>query len=317
MADPLGSSWARLWARLAVRGAVLVAVVFAVYELIERALLAGAPASALHALHIARGAGTAFLLATWSFLEVRRARLARDACLADEVARLEAQVRHQEKMAALGTLAAGFAHDVGNPLSSIATELELLEGEEDVARYRESLDVLRRHVDRMSRTLREMVDFARRRRDEVTDVSIADAIADSSRLVLHDPRWRAVRLDVDVPEGLPRVRMVEDHLVLVLVNLMLNAVDAMPDGGALRIEARRRGAGVEVRVSDTGQGMTRDVLERARTPLFTTKARGTGLGLSVSTGVVRSMGGDLRIDSAPGAGTTVTVSLPASGGGDA
>src|SRR5262249_44193510 len=79
---------------------------------------------------------------------------------------LEAQVRHQEKMASLGVLAAGFAHDLGNPLASLSTELELLDGEEEVARFRESLGVLRRHVGRMSRTLREMVDFARRRREE-------------------------------------------------------------------------------------------------------------------------------------------------------
>jgi signal transduction histidine kinase len=233
---------------------------------------------------------------------------------------LEAQVRHQEKMAGLGVLAAGFAHDMGNPLASLSTELEMLEGETDVARFRESLDVLRRHVARMSRTLREMVDFARRRREEVTDVSIASAVADSARLVLHDPRWQKVKLAVDVPADLPPVRMVDDHLVLVLVNLMINAGDAMVDGGTLTVSARTRGAFVDLRVRDTGHGMSPDVLAKVKAPLFTTKTggRGTGLGLAVCDNVVRSVGGEMAITSAPGLGTEVAISLPtAAGGADA
>ena len=231
---------------------------------------------------------------------------------------LEAQVRHQEKMASLGVLAAGFAHDIGNPLASLSTELELLDGEDDVARYRESLGVLRRHVSRMSATLREMVDFARRRRDEVTDVSIALAVRDSARLVCHDPRWKDVHLGVDVPADLPSVRMVEDHLVLVLVNLMLNAADAMPKGGSLTVTARHVDGRVDLRVRDTGVGMTPDVLAKALTPLFTTKTagRGTGLGLSVSQTIVKSVGGALRLESTPGVGTDVIIKLPIGGGGD-
>jgi C4-dicarboxylate-specific signal transduction histidine kinase len=230
---------------------------------------------------------------------------------------LEAQVRHQEKMASLGVLAAGFAHDLGNPLASLSTELELLEGEDDVLRFRESAGVLRRHVSRMSRTLREMVDFARRRRDEVTDVSIALAVDDSARLVCHDPRWKRIQLVVDIPHDLPSVRMVDDHLVLVLVNLMLNAADAMPNGGSLTVSARERDHGkrIELRLRDTGVGMAPDVLAKALTPLFTTKThgRGTGLGLAVSSSIVRSVGGSLRLESTEGAGTDVIIELPGGG----
>lgn len=225
---------------------------------------------------------------------------------------LEAQLRHQEKMASLGVLAAGFAHDLGNPLASLSTELELLETEEDMAQVRASLDVLRQQVARMIRTLREMVDFARRRREEVADVSIAAAVADSARLICHDPRWNRMRLVVDVPPEVPCVRMVEDHLVLVLVNLMLNAIDAMPTGGTLSVTGRQRDDEVEVVVRDTGHGMAADVLARAKTPLFTTKgARGTGLGLPVCDDVVRAIGGRLDLSSEPERGTVVTVHLPA------
>ena len=224
---------------------------------------------------------------------------------------LEAQLRHQEKMASLGVLTAGFAHDMGNPLASLSTELELLDGEEDVGRIRESLGVLRAHVSRMSRTLREMVDFARRRRDEIADVSVSAAIADSARLVGYDARWKKVELVVDVPADLPPVRMVEDHLVLVFINLMVNAADAMPGGGELSVRAQRDGGFLDIRVRDTGTGMAADVLANAKTPLYSTKGkRGTGLGLPVSDSVIRSIGGSLDLTSRPGAGTEVHIRLP-------
>ncbi len=419
-----GSFWRTLWVRIAVQGALLVGTIFLTYELVERTLLADASPLTLHVLHLARGMGTAFLLGTWAFLNIRKARIecdvqmSRDVELLEarvhdrtreleesraftellfnslrerivvldhdgrvlkanrvaetgagmpllgrawpgvgqgdtradsngrlweietirvsgevgtpgvviEVGRdvterrnLEAQVRHQETMASLGVLAAGFAHDVGNPLASLSTELELLEGESDVARFRESLGVLRRHVARMSRTLREMVDFARRRREEVTEVSIASAVSDSARLVCHDPRWKRVHLAIDVPTDLPPVRMVEDHLVLVLVNLMLNAADAMPSGGTLSISAKRDDARVVLRVRDTGAGMTTDVLAKAMTPMFTTKARGrgTGLGLAVCSNVVHAVGGELALSSTVGLGTEVAITLPVAGGDDA
>jgi signal transduction histidine kinase len=227
---------------------------------------------------------------------------------------LEAQVLHQEKMVGLGVLTAGFAHDLGNPLASLSSELELLEDEDDIGRFRASLAVLRQHVGRVNRTLREMVDFARRRRDAIADVSVGAVVADTARLVCHDPRWKHVALDVDVPPDLPQVRMVEDHLVLVFLNLMLNAGDAMPEGGRLSVSARAVGREVEIRLRDTGVGMPLDVLRHALKPLFTTKgpAGGTGLGLSVCNDVVRAAGGALSLDSIPGEGTEVTIILPAS-----
>lgn len=226
---------------------------------------------------------------------------------------LEAQVLHQEKMAGLGVLTAGFAHDLGNPLASLASELELLEDETDATAMRASLAVLRNHVGRMSRTLREMVDFARRRRDELGDVSVADVVADTVRLVRHDQRWKRVSLSLDVPLDLPSVHIVEDHLVLVLLNLMLNAADAMPDGGNLSVSARSERGAVKIAVRDTGVGMTDAVRTNALKPLFTTKtgSGGTGLGLSVSNDVVRAAGGHLYLDSRPGEGTLVEISLPA------
>lgn len=400
---PVHAFWRDLWARTALQGLLVVAGYFLVWELGERAFAHVLTATDIHAMHLLRGAGAAFLLGTWSFLRIRQARIECDTlvesymnrlecrvrertreledaraftellfdslreriivrdqegrvvkanrmaeAVADSTERvwevetipvpdrdghvghvievgrdvteprnLEAQIRHQEKMASLGVLTAGFAHDLGNPLASLSTELELLEGEEDLPRIHESLGVLRSQVARMSRTLREMVDFARRRRDEVADVSLAAAVTDTARLVKHDPRMKRVALAIDVPPSLPPVRMVEDHLVLVLVNLMLNAADAMPGGGALSVSAAKNDDGLLLHVRDTGAGMTPEVLAKAKSPLFTTKGQnGTGLGLAVCDGIVRATGGSLDITSAPGKGTDVAIRLPKSARGE-
>lgn len=229
-----------------------------------------------------------------------------------EEKKLEAHMRHREKMASLGMLAAGIAHDIGNPLASLSSELELLEGETDISAFKSSNVVLRTHVQRIGRTLREFVDFARRRGEDQIDVCVATAVADSLRLVQHDPRMRAVSLISDVPCDLRSVKMVEDHLVMVLVNLLLNALDALAAGGTLEVRAAVSGDRVVIAVRDTGDGMPPEVLARALEPLFTTKGDrgGTGLGLAVSDSVVRAVGGELTIASAIGQGTTVTISLP-------
>lgn len=233
-----------------------------------------------------------------------------------EAKRLEALVVHQERMASLGVLAAGIAHDIGNPLASLSSELELLELDPEPDTMRESVGVLREHVDRIGRALREMVDFARRRGDEVrSDVDVGIAIADALRLIRHDPRTRKVKLIADVPSALPPVRMVEDHLVLVLVNLALNALDAMSDRGTLKISAAVVGHRVQISVRDDGAGMPREVAERAFEPMYTTKAGGggTGLGLAVSRSVIRAAEGEMEIESALGRGTEVRISLEARG----
>jgi C4-dicarboxylate-specific signal transduction histidine kinase len=228
---------------------------------------------------------------------------------------LFAQLCQKEKMASLGLLAAGIAHDLASPLTAIATELELLVEEVAVPAVRSSFEVVRAHVRRMSGMLGEMVGFARRRGDEATDVSIAFAVADSSRLVRHDPRLRRVTMQLDVPEGLPLVRMVEDHLVLVLVNLFLNAADAMPGGGTIAVRARAvdGGRGLTLVVEDTGTGMSEDVLAHATSPLFTTKkaGAGSGLGLFVANRVIAAVGGTLTLTSRKAEGTRVSLFLPA------
>ena len=227
----------------------------------------------------------------------------------------EMQSHHQEKMAALGMLAAGFAHDLGNPLASLSSELELLEEESDLAHIRESFSILNSHVDRITRGLREMVDFARSRTDEGIEVSLERATADALRLVTHDPRARNIDIQTNFVHRLPSVRMKEDDIVLVLVNLLLNAFDAMGDGGVVRISGALTDAGQAlVTIQDSGAGMDERVLSLAEQPLFTTKDQrgGSGIGLTLATATMRGAGGALELESTPGQGTTVTLTFPAS-----
>ena len=230
--------------------------------------------------------------------------------------KLQASMLHQEKMAAFGLLAAGIAHDMGNPLSSIQMHLQLLEGEslpEDAA---SSLGFVRQEVARLHRSLRELVDFARRRRAAASFVSVQSVVDDTLRLLRYDRRMKDIEVSFEADPDTPGVFMVEDHLVQVCLNLIVNALDAMPDGGKLKIELGSVGGEVSLRIRDSGIGFSPKVLERCYEPLFTTKAegKGTGLGLSISREILRAAGGDVELHSREGHGATAIVRLPASDG---
>ena len=229
-----------------------------------------------------------------------------------ESKKLQARLIHQEKMAAFGLLAAGIAHDMGNPLSAINMHLELIESDYLPTDTRESLDTVRGEVRRLRRILRELVDFARRRRDDEAMVSVNSVLEDGLRLLRHDPRMRGVTVDVQTDAEIPPVLMIEDHLVQVVVNLMINALDAMPDGGRLQVSTTNDGSDVILRIADSGQGMRPEVLQKCFEPLYTTKAhgKGTGLGLSICRDIVRTAGGDVELHSVAGEGTTASLRVP-------
>ena len=232
-----------------------------------------------------------------------------------EQQKLQARLLHQEKMAAFGQLAAGVAHEMGNPLASVEAQLQLLDEARLAPDDAAVVGTVRQEVMRLRRILREMVDFARRRRDEATLVPVQTVVRDALRLVRHDPRMRGVSTLEEFDPETPPVFMVEDHLMQVTLNLLLNALDAMPEGGTLRIEVKPAGAHVALRVHDSGVGMDHATLGRCFEPLFTTKGpgKGTGLGLSISRDIVRAVEGEVELHSAPGKGTTAVVMLPAAG----
>jgi len=229
-----------------------------------------------------------------------------------EQRKLQARIVHQEKMAAFGIMAAGMAHEMGNPLASVEAQLQLLEPERLPSETGSVIEVVQQEVARLRRILREMVDFARRRRDESALVSAQAVVEDALRLLRHDRRMRGISVEKLYDPETPPVLMVEDHLMQVVLNLLINSLDAMPGGGRLRIEVQAVGAQVALRIHDSGCGMSHEVLVRCFEPLYTTKAlgEGTGLGLSISRDILREAGGDLELHSAPGRGTTAVIALP-------
>ncbi|MFO0722466.1 MAG: ATP-binding protein [Myxococcota bacterium] len=226
---------------------------------------------------------------------------------------LQAKLAFQEKMAAFGQLAAGVAHELGNPLASIDAQLQRAEG--DPARATTSLPIVRKEVGRMSRMLRELVDFARRKRGDVRLAMVNQVVEDVIRLLEHDPRARNIELVRELAPELPGIRLVEDHLVQVLLNLGLNALDALPQGGKLIFATTAVAGSVELRVRDTGTGIPAETMARLFEAFHTTKAagRGTGLGLFVSRRIVEGLGGQLLLERTGPEGTCFVVRLPVGG----
>ena len=230
-----------------------------------------------------------------------------------EQKKLEARLLHQEKMAAFGLLAAEVAHDMGNPLASIDAQMQLLDEDSLPDDAVSVVGAVRHEVKRLHRILREIVDFARRRRDEACLVSVQAVVEDALRLLRHDRRMRSVNVVEELDPETPPVFIVEDHLMQVVLNILINAIDAMPDGGTLRIESKGAEDAVALRVHDSGVGMDRAVLRQCLEPLYTTKdaGKGTGLGLSISRDILEAAGGGIELFSSPGQGTSVVVRVPA------
>jgi PAS domain S-box-containing protein len=237
----------------------------------------------------------------------------------------EERAAQAEKLRALGQLAAGVAHDVNNLLAAVLGRAELARmeverGQIEPPRLLEALGQIEQAAEDGARTVRRIQDFARVRNDaDVKVIDLAKVIKDTIELTRSS--WR----DAPNEEGRPITVAAEierDLLVSaeplelreVLTNLILNAVDAMPRGGEIRVVGRRSVDMVQVTVSDTGIGMSRAITRRVFDPFFTTKAEGgAGLGLAVSYGIVRRRGGHLSVSSVPETGTTFTVELPYAG----
>ncbi|HEX8147687.1 MAG TPA: ATP-binding protein [Pyrinomonadaceae bacterium] len=241
--------------------------------------------------------------------------------MAEDIERLRALNEHlvrAEKLAAAGALAAGVAHEVNNPLASISSLIQMLQsrppGEGNEAETREMLRLVSTQVARISQVLRDMLDFARQRPPARAPLDLARVVESSLRLAAFDKAFKRLRVTTDFDERVPKVSADPDQLQQVFLNLLLNARDAMPDGGDLRVSLSFDEGAKEVFVefADTGHGIPADVLPHVFDPFFTTKRAGAGLGLAVCYGIVTAHGGGVAVESGGGRpGTTVRVTLPA------
>jgi two-component system sensor histidine kinase HydH len=229
-----------------------------------------------------------------------------------EVHRLQSEIRRQEKMAAIGGLAAGVAHEIRNPLSSIKALGTFFSGQfERGSEAREAAEVMAQEVDRLNRAVSELLEFARPTDLKRQPTDLALLLERSLQLVRQDAADRNIRVALQVQKNLCAVRIDPDRFSQCLLNLYLNAIEAMDEGGTLTVNCRsddRRH--LSIAVTDTGAGLPPEKLKQIFDPYFTTKPKGTGLGLAIVFKIVEAHEGKLRVASTPGRGSCFTISLP-------
>jgi two-component system, NtrC family, sensor kinase len=258
-----------------------------------------------------------------AFEQMRGALQRHLASLAEEKQRLEEanrrlqatqqQLVQTERLAAVGKVAAWVAHEVNNPLAIIETALRIIRnqdrGNDSTA---EHLQVIGEEISRIARIIQELLQLSRPPLTQEV-VHVNTVVQSLEHLLTHNLREKQIALTVTLDPALPLVRISADQLKQVILNIVRNAEDAMPHGGELAIRTVHKGQSVEVSITDTGCGIPPEYLEHLFEPFFTTKAsgRGTGLGLSVSFGIIRSAHGRIDVTSEVGKGSTFRVTLPA------
>lgn len=230
-----------------------------------------------------------------------------------EVKALTAQLIRADRLAAMGELTAGVAHEVRNPLGIIRASVQLLEDSEcKTERIREASTIIKQEIDRLDKVVKALLDFGRPSSPTLMPTDVADVLSD---IVLFTRKFASgsnVEIIVEVDEDVPRVMADPDQLKQVFLNLVANAVQSMEQfGGTLTLGAEESEGFVEVTVADTGPGIAREDVGKVFDPFYSTKDDGTGLGLTIVHRIVDEHDGHIEVESEQGKGTTFRVSLPA------
>jgi PAS domain S-box-containing protein len=235
-----------------------------------------------------------------------------------EKKKIEEELFRATKHASIGRLAAGVSHEIGNPLASISSLVQELQTENVSQFAKDSLFTINQHVNRIARIVKNLGDFARLYPRQKIPTNLKDILTNTIDLVKYDKNFRRINITTEI-EDTPPIKLDPDQIQQVFLNLMLNARDAMPEGGELSITIRRAvhdpsetDGFVEMRFSDTGVGISRDLKEKIFDPFFSTKgpARGTGLGLSICYSIIKDHGGTIEIDSERERGTCFIIRIP-------
>ncbi len=231
-----------------------------------------------------------------------------------EEKRMEQQLIQSEKLSAVGKLAAGIAHEVATPLTSISSLAQYLRELTSDPSYKEKLTTIQNEIERIARTVRELVDFSRPIDQEISTLRINHVVQEAVRIVRFDRRIKRKTLQVHLADELPEIRAGFDQLLQVFINLLLNAADALENkkDGKIIISTAQDSGHVLIRVRDNGEGIPEENLSRIFEPFFTTKkkGKGTGLGLWVSYNIIKSYAGEIHVESTPGQGSTFSIRLP-------
>ncbi len=234
-----------------------------------------------------------------------------------ELNRRQEQMIESHKLRAIGTLTAGIAHELNNPLNNITLTAFMLEEDYKNLNDDQRLEMVRdliKETERSKFIVRNLLDFARESEIKTEHLSIENLISETVKLALNKIKLKGVKVDVAFPDNMPLIHGDRQQLVQVFLNLILNAIDAMEKGGNLKISSPHSNFPdfLVVKFEDNGCGIPHHMLSSIFDPFFTTKStgHGTGLGLSVSKGIIEKHGGDIRVESRVGVGTTFYLSLP-------
>ena len=228
--------------------------------------------------------------------------------------RMEEQMTQTEKLTSLGLLAAGVAHEVNTPLAVISNYIQMLAKQMPEGDPRQGIiDRIVKQTFRASEIVNNLLNFSRTGEPEASDIDVNRVVEETLSLVSHPLKTSQIQVVKHLGEPLPPVRGSANKLQQVFLNLFLNARDAMPGGGMLEVRTAAHNGSVEIEVVDTGSGIPREHIHRIFDPFFTTKAngRGTGLGLSVTYGIIKEHSGKIDVRSTPGKGTSFHVEFPA------
>jgi PAS domain S-box-containing protein len=228
-----------------------------------------------------------------------------------EKKKIEEELFRATKHASVGRLAAGVAHEIGNPLASISSLVQELQTEDLSLFAKDSLTTINQHVHRIARIVRNLGDFARLYPRQKVATDLKDILENTLNLVRYDKNFRKIEIRSDV-QNTPPLKIDPDQIQQVFLNLILNARDAMPDGGSLDISVTQSQGNVLMRFADTGRGIDAEVRDKVFDPFFSTKGptKGTGLGLSICYSIIKDHGGTIEIDSEKDKGTRFTIKMP-------
>jgi two-component system NtrC family sensor kinase len=241
----------------------------------------------------------------------------------EELNKVQAQILHMEKMASLGKLSSVIAHELNNPLAGILTYARLIEkrlakrqvDEEKCASMQNDIGLIADEARRCGDIVKNLLFFARGRDGEYRQADLNEIIEKTLKLVHHKIDLYEIRLEVHVPVETVLATCDQNQIQQTVLALIMNAIEAMPEGGRLVVSIAKDGANALIRVADTGIGISEADQRQIFEPFFTTKeeGHGTGLGLSVAYGIVQSHEGKITVDSSPGKGATFTISIPING----
>jgi PAS domain S-box-containing protein len=232
-----------------------------------------------------------------------------------EQKRLQEQLRKTERIAELGTVASGMAHEIGTPMNVILGRAEYLLERVTEEPIKKGLQTIVTQVERITKVMNQLLSFARRRAPQRRALDVKDVIEASVEIFQERLARGRIGVEMALDPACPAAHADADQLSQVLINLIMNAIHAMPDGGQLRIGLEADGDAIKMTVSDTGHGMPPEVAAHIFDPFFTTKefGKGTGLGLTVVRGILEEHGGSIAVSSEVGKGTTFTIRLPKDG----